>query len=783
MNKNLIICLLVLLSSVAMSASDVVWYDGATPVTYSLCSGRSLVVNTALDMFKGDIYAVTGNSPKEIENGKADILIYEMDKMSPRTKSKLLKCHVPLDKLQGKSDAFYICVFNHQIMITGSNGRGTAYGLLELSRMAGVSPWIWWGDVKPERKRRLTIDSDFTTLQCPSVEYRGIFLNDEDWSVRPWSYKTFEKGNREGMIGAKTYKEIFKLLLRLRANAIWPGMHTGTIPFFMTPGAKEMADSCGIIVGSSHCEPLLRNNVGEWDVKQRGAYNFITNRDSVLAYWTERLRETSHGDYLYTIGMRGIHDGSMEGVKTMKEKTDGLQAAIDAQRILLAKYLKKDITQVPQVFVPYKEVLEIMENGLRVPDDVTLMWCDDNYGYLTRLSDSLQQKRSGGAGVYYHLSYWGRPHDYLWLTTTQPGLIYSEMKQAYDNNARKLWIVNVHDPKVAAYDLQLFLDMAWNINSVSPTTIDRHLDNWLCSQFGKEAGTRLLPVMTEYYRLCGIRKPEFMGWSQTELDKKKYPRGLSPVQKSDFTPSEINDYLSSYRKLKDAVADIERCISPQLRDAYFAAIKYPVFAAADMSIKLLDSKNAMTAYNEIMSMTDYYNHQLAGGKWENILCASPRDLPVFDSPVDMPTLKDTVQTVKEHSPYYKIINASNYASASTGVQPIQMLGYSMNAVSLPKNGELSYLIDYPANQDASLKIALIPTQPNDKGDIRFSVSIDGGESTIFSIKEPFRSEQWKRNVLSGQAVKEIKVRWTKGLHHVVIKALDNHIVVDQLTIE
>ena len=186
----------------------------------------------------------------------------------------------------------------------------------------------------------------------------------------------------------------------------------------MVEGAKEAADSCGIVIGTSHCEPMMRNNVGEWDAKARGAYNYIINKEGVKNYWTERLKEAGRYENIYTIGMRGIHDGAMEGVgKSLDDQTAALQQVIDDQRVMLGKYVNKNVERIPQQFVPYKEVLQVMENGLVVPDDVMLTWCDDNYGYMTRLSDSLQQKRKGGAGVYYHLSYWGRPHDYLWLST------------------------------------------------------------------------------------------------------------------------------------------------------------------------------------------------------------------------------------------------------------------------------------------------------------------------------------------------------------------------------
>ncbi len=671
------------------------------------------MVTIALDMFTGDMKQVTGVLPQKTHTGNTAIKIVQLDKNRSALK-ELLKQDVPVDSLMSKKDAFFIKVTESsnkkQLLVVGSDGRGTAYGILELSRLAGVSPWVWWGDVTPIKKNQLTLPADYTTFQSPSVEYRGIFLNDEDWSLQPWSWKNFEPSDTKGRIGARTYKEIFKLLMRLRANAIWPGMHGITTPFYFVPGAKEAADSCGIVIGTSHCEPLMRNNVGEWKVSERGEYNYITNRESVQSYWTERLKEAGRYENFYTIGMRGIHDSGMEGVKTLQEKTDALQQVINDQRTLLSKYVKQDVAKIPQAFVPYKEVLQIMENGLQVPDDITLIWCDDNYGYMTRLSDQEQQKRSGGAGVYYHLSYWGRPHDYMWLCTTQPGLVYSEMKQAYDCNARRLWIVNVHDLKPAAYDLELFLDMAWDINSVSPSTLVQHQKNWLCREFGTEAGEKLLPAMLEFYRLCGIRKPEFMGWNQVELDKKKYIKGWSPIKNTDFSLTEfggeLDRYLESYESIKRILSEVEPIIPQERKDAFFAQIKYPVFGAAAMSTKMLEAQRArcifpgscdtnlwtresqlmnacaksIKAYQEIRDLTDYYNHKLAGGKWKYSMCYNPRDLYVFypptlpiwltDQEIEQYTFPESTKSLplKEVSKDKCIVaNACNYTKATDEV--------------------------------------------------------------------------------------------------------------------
>ena len=737
-----------LLSLSAMA--QVVWFDGKHPITYSVPKQVEPVVQIALDMWKDDMRQVTGLTP--IASARPVVSVVQG---------------------RGVADGFRIYVKDGQIVVEGNNGRGMAYGLLELSRMAGVSPWIWWGDVVPARKGRLTIACDYTTEQQPSVAYRGIFLNDEDWSLRPWS-QAFESGPK-GQIGPRTYRRVFELLLRLRANAIWPAMHEGTVAFFQTPGAKAMADSCGIVIGTSHCEPLLRNNVGEWDVKERGAFNYRTNREAVQRYWIERLQEVKGStNNMFTIGMRGIHDSSMEGYQTEAEKFEGLKQVIDDQQELIRTYIGDPARQM-QMFVPYKEVLQLYEKGLQVPDYVTLMWCDDNYGYLTRLSDAQEQLRRGGGGIYYHLSYWGRPHDYLWLTTTQPGLIYTEMKAAYDHNCRQLWIANVHDPKVAAYDLELFLDMAWDINSITPTTINMHLERWLCTQFGEEAGKRLFPAMQAFYRLCAIRKPEFMGWTQVELDKKVYPRGLSTVTAVPMTTQEAAARIADFERIKTIVANSRHLIRPQLMDAFFAAVEYPVFAAAAMSRKILsDSVESHRAYEEIQSLTRQYN-DMQGGKWRGLMDAAPRRLPVFD---------DVCAQLKGE-PMDTVIacNACDYAEASEGCRPIQMLGHSMNAVVIPKGGELTFRFEVEQEGIATLITAMIPTQPYDSGDLRYAVQVDDAAPVIISLKEKFRSESWKQNVLRGQALKETSVSLSKGWHTLRLKAIDDHIIADQWMME
>lgn len=812
--------IIVVLLSFSVRAGEMVWFNGTTPIYYSMPVNADPVVAVAANMFADDIRTVTDIRPRAVMPDKALIRLYQLD-TAPKSEQKQVRdAGIDVNALKKLTDGYAIKVKDGVIYVAGANGRGVAYGLLELSRMAGVSPWIWWGDVVPKKNYRLTIDDRFSTMQGASVERRGIFINDEDWSIRAWSHLNFEPSDKTEL-GPKTYRKIFELLLRLRANALWPAMHEGTTAFFNLEGAKAQADSCGIIIGTSHCEPLLRNNVGEWNAKERGEFNYRTNKDEVQRYWAERLDEVkdSKGGNMFTIGMRGIHDSSMLGYKTEEEKFLGLQQVIDDQQKLIAKHIG-DPSKQDQMFVPYKEVLQLYEMGLKVPDYVTLMWCDDNHGYLTRLSNDAEQKRKGGGGVYYHLSYWGQPHDYLWLTTTQPGLIYHQMRKAYDSNVRKLWIANVHDPKVAGYDLELFLDMAWNINSVDAASVDSHYKAWLTRNFGEKVADEIFPAMMEFYRLVGERRPEFMGWSQVEKDRNLYERRNTPVKSTEFSASEFGNelqrYISDFSRIARTVDSSTRSVDPKLYDAYYAAIVYPVCAASAHARSLLEAQKArqlasgrnsikdraavedaimvasaasQQAYLEVRKLTEYYNDVVSDGKWRGLMDMRPRDLPVFYAPT-LPV----ILTQKELAGYYEpdsneyddlklgnvvCRNASDFTMTDGESQSVAMLGHSMCAVDLKRGSSLQYDFEVKEDADGVIRVAAIPTHSVDGNDIRYSVSLDGGEPVVFNLREPFRSEQWKENVMQGQNVRSIPAKLTAGRHTLEIKALDDNIVIDQ----
>ena len=460
-------------------------------------------VKIAATLLAEDIERVTGKLPKIISDYKSlsdyAIIIGSVEKCTPiQSLSNTRK--LDIEKIKGHWEQYYLKTMENPLpgvkkalVITGSDRRGAAYGVFELSKAIGVSPWYWWADVTPEHKTSLVLNPVDYVSNPPSVKYRGIFLNDEDWGLQPWAAKTFEP--ESGDIGPKTYAKIFELLLRLKANLIWPAMHSCTRAFYLYPENKKVADAYGIVVGSSHAEPMLRNNVDEWNETERGDFNYATNCKSVYNYWDERAKESKNYENIYTVGMRGIHDSGMEGVQRMSDKVNLLEKTFSDQREIIKNDINPDVTKVSQAFIPYKEVLEIYDTGLKLPDDITIIWPDDNYGYIRRLNNAKEQQRSGGSGVYYHLSYWGRPHDYLWLSTTHPMLVWEELYKAYLTGSDRIWVMNVGDIKPAEYNIQLSMDMAYDINMFSnPKEVKRHLQSWIKDIFGEEFSLPLLEI-------------------------------------------------------------------------------------------------------------------------------------------------------------------------------------------------------------------------------------------------------------------------------------------------
>ncbi|MFM2291584.1 MAG: hypothetical protein RIS29_1397 [Bacteroidota bacterium] len=740
------------------------------------------VVQTAQEMLSSDFHRVFNATIDKSVN--AEIIAGTLGKGSLAEKMipQALKA-----KLMLHSEAFALYVSNNKLYILGSDKRGTAYGLLELSRMMGVSPWEWWADSPVAAKTQLKLAEGWSKIDFPSVAHRGIFLNDEDWGLTPWSYKTNEPSDIKGQIGPKTHARIFELLLRLRANTFWPAMHSCSVAYYLTPGNREVAEKYGISIGTSHCEPMSRNTNAEWKTAGTGEYNYVENRENVVKFWEERIKEVATSDNMYTLGIRGVHDGKMEGAKTVEEMKAALTNVLKDQHDLIAKYINKDVSKVPQVFIPYKEVLDVYNAGLEVPDYATLMWCDDNYGYITHFPNEKERARKGGNGVYYHVSYWGRPHDYLWLATTHPALLYSQMKMAYDKGAKDLWIVNVGDIKPAEYLTELFLDMAWNIKAIEPSKsgLDGHLKNWLGREFGFENADALLDVMAEYYRLAYIHKPEFMGNTRTEETDPKYKM----ISDLPWSEAEIMQRINDYNRIENKVLALAKTISADKKASWFQLIEYPVCGASQMNKKQLYAQLARhhkaewmltdRAYDSIASLTETYNN-LSNGKWKYMMDMSPRHLSVFDK-----AARTELETPLNPAPQIlSLRNGVDYL-ATEGAQPLALgLGYQRGAVHLAKNAQLSYKLDTQGADTVDLEITLAPNHPVEGKQIRLEVVVDKGISKTFDLKTKDRNEEWKMNVLNNKSTRTIRlIAKTRPMINVDIRALDEGIVIDQLILK
>ena len=747
--------------------------------------GEPQVVFAAFDMLSADVSRVFGSKLLLTDRKKdADIVV-----ASSRS-------------LNGKWETFCFKTSGGRLTVLGSDARGKAYGLLELSRMIGVSPWEWWADVKPLQLGTFMLSEVDAREQGPSVQYRGIFLNDEDWGINPWAeanygyelvdgVKMADNPRWKGALGPQVYEKIFQLLLRLRANAIWPAMHECTVPFYFVKGNRAMAEKYAIVVGTSHCEPLMRNSASEWDVAGVGDYNFITNSAGVLDYWSQRLSELDNSDNIFTIGMRGKHDGMMQGVRTQEEHMAALAEIIPAQQKLLTQYIDPDITKIPQAFIPYKEVLEVYDAGLEIPDYVTLVWCDDNYGYIRRLSDPAERQRSGGSGVYYHVSYWGRPHDYLWLSSTSPALIYSEMKRAYDYNARKLWILNVGDIKPAEYATEFFMDMAWNIDSVNPADPFAHLRAWAAREFGADNAGQVAEVMEEYYRLANFRKPEHTGWSRVE-ENELYPasRGTSPVFRSEYNQQELCARTDDYNNLAAKVRALSDRIPPQRRSAFFELVEYPVLGASAMNVKWLGhqmagnaaigraqvlewQKESLSAYDEIQSLTERYN-SLENGKWRGIMSSAPRNLPVFAKP-GAPE-RYVPAAMPDYAEAYNASDADGFAGKG-----MPGLGHSFEAVPLAKGQKMEFKFTVPKAGRYTLIIGTLPNHDVDGEGMKIAVSRDGNQLAVVDYSVEGRSEQWKLNVLRGQALSSLDIETQRATGVTIsLEAVTENVIVDQI---
>lgn len=773
------------------------------------------VVRIAARDLAADIERVTGIRPEVLN--------------TPPTSGPRIEITTPAS-LSGRWEAFQLSATADTLTISGSDPRALAFGLYELSRRIGVSPWHWWADVPVTHRASLFLSVGTEPADQPAVKYRGVFLNDEGWGLIPWASKTHEP--EVGNLGPKTYARIFELLLRLRANSLWPAMHPGTTPFHQMPGNAAVADRYAIVVGSSHAEPMLRNNVGEWTAP-KDDYNYVTNPGGVLAYWEQRVKERTSGESLFTLGMRGIHDSAIVGPKNQAERISTMEKIIADQRALLARHLGNgDASRVGQIFVPYKEVLEDYDAGLRIPDDVPIVWPDDNFGYIRRFATPAERARSGGLGVYYHASYLGAPLSWLWLDSLPPALVWAEMTRAYEQGARQFWIVNVGDIKNTERSTEFFLDLAWHADRTSPDAPSQWLLATAVRDFGPAHAEAIAGVLARHHLLAAARKPEHLQWHLP----------LTPYQPTALTVGEMRARLAAYAALARDCEKIASALPADAQDAFFELVAYPVKSAAAANahyflaelarqLKAQGDEPAANAASDasalailqVEKLTDHYNESVASAKWRHIVTingVSPRVWARFQPAAVLPPLNSPAQDAvralpPEPSPAalsippdarsgdfvehlgVVAIEAGHFTSREDvpggGWRVIPGLGRTGSAVTvLPSTlvgaPAISYRFHTTTAAAPVFRVRLLPTHPVVSGNgLRFALALDDGPPLPLAVTKGFdpKSAEWKQRVLANatEAVLALPSPLAPGAHTLRIVAVDTGVVVDKIVID
>ncbi|WP_438481670.1 glycosyl hydrolase 115 family protein [Oleiharenicola lentus] len=770
-------------------------FDGRIVATIVTAPEEFEVVQVASRDLSADINRVTGRSAElksSADNVKSPAILVGTLGKSPLIDDLVARKKIDVTELRGAWESFIITTVEapspgiaQALVIVGSDRRGTAFGVYELSQAIGVSPWYWWADVTPSKKSALYVDAGTRRFGPPSVQYRGIFLNDEDWGLQPWAAKTFEP--EVGDIGPKTYAKICELLLRLKANTLWPAMHACTQAFNHYPENKLVAHRYAIVMGSSHAEPMLRNNVTEWTAPHED-YNYIKNREGVRSYWEQRVKENGKFENIYTLGMRGIHDSNMQGAKTDAERIATLEKIFADQRAMIAKHVSPHVEQVPQMFCAYKEVLDLYRQGLQVPDDVTIVWPDDNFGYIRNFATPEEQKRSGGFGVYYHISYLGRPLSYLWLNTTPPALIWSEMHKAYEHGARKLWIVNVGDLKPGEIGTEFFLQMAWDINRWKADNIDKFLSEWAAREFGEANAQNIGFLMSAYYRFNFQRRPEHLQWWLSR----------EAPQPSPFPKQEAGDRILSMGHLAMMADHVRASLPPDKQAAFTQLVNYPVRGSMlangrYFSGEFGEKERATKFDHELKELTHSFNEELSSGKWRGFMALEPANdewksmrIAPWKMPEFPPKPEDTTKTEKIS------ITEFRPAASTSGVhwKPLPGLGYTLLPTTA-SSFDRAKLKTHAPQISAPLTLAvgtyevtvqLLPTHPLVTGlGLSVGLAVNDAEPTVLTYSGKDGSAEWAQGVLNNYVTVSTTIRVpSAGEHTLRLYSIDAGVVVRKI---
>ncbi len=621
-----------------------------------LDSGDFAGVALAAGNLQADIARVSAVSPQLVKDGAlsgAHVVLIGTIGRSRMIDQLIAEHKLDVTAIDGKWESFLVQVIakpfpgtDSALVICGSDRRGTIYGVYDLSEQMGVSPWYYWADVPTRHQDAIYIKPGRYLQGEPSVKYRGIFLNDEKPDLSGWVREKFgdaPKYPSAANFGHEFYARVFELLLRLKANYLWPAMWDNAFNED-DPDDARLADEYGVVMGTSHQEPMLRAQQ-EWDrryLKTYGHWNYATNPDLLQNFWREGIRRNKDYESLITIGLRGANDtemapGGPEANKSLLEKI------VAVQRGILAEEVNPDVTKVPQVWCLYKEVMDYYSAGMRVPDDVTLLWAEDNWGNVRRLPTAEERGRSGGAGIYYHFDYHGGPRSYQWINSNPIAKVWDQMSLAKQYGADRIWIVNVGHLKGYEFPTEYFMHMAWDSARWSNDNINEFTRLWAEREFGSSYAREIADIVSKYSKYNGRRKPELLDAGTYSLvDYGEFEKVVADFDALTVRAQDIYDKLPA----SDQAAFYELVLFPtkasaQLNQMYLAAARNALYAkqgrasANDMAVQ---TRALFAAHTSLM---DYFNHSFLDGRWDHFM-----DQPVVGYTGWRDPPQDNMDTIK-----------------------------------------------------------------------------------------------------------------------------------------
>lgn len=761
----------------------------------------------AIHNLQTDFQKVTGSSPNllnQISASQSPLIIIGTVGTNSVIDELIKKKKINEKDLKGKKEKFIIQNikdFNgisEAIVIAGSDKRGTIYGIYEFSKQIGVSPWNYWADVSVKKSENLYFKRGIYTDGEPAVEYRGIFLNDEEPSLGSWARATF------GGINAQFYEKVFELILRLKGNYLWPAMW-GKAFYDDDPQNGVLADEMGIIMGTSHHEPMALAQT-DWHryIKKNNVPNiwdYSKNSEVLQQFWKSGIERSKNWEKLVTVGMRG------DGDEAMGDKTNIalLEKIVNDQRKIIENTTREKAEKTPQVWALYKEVQDYYDEGMRVPDDVILLFCDDNWGNVRKLPDLSKPLHKGGYGMYYHFDYVGGPRNSKWINISPIQRVWEQMNLTYEHGVNKVWVINVGDLKPMEFPISFFLDMAWNPKQFNAGNLMEYTEKWASEQFGAQYSKEIARMINLYAKYNRRVTPETLDWKTYSLENY----------------NEFETVVNDYQKLALDANRLDNEIPQEYKDAYFQLVLYPIDACSNLyemyfnvaKNKQLASKKDVKANefaDKVKKNFDYdtflqhkYNNEISGGKWQHMMDQTRIGYENWQQPekdkmpeviyISEEGVKNKV--LKEKDGYISI--EAEHFSRKNQTEKIEWkiipdFGKTLSGVTTfpqnisPKENEnvsVEYDVNFSSTGTFEVQLLLAPTLNfNSNKGLRYEISFDGEKPQIVNFNGNYRGElgQWQSEHIIKSITKHTIMK--PGKHKLRFRVLDAGIVLEKILI-